>query len=120
MPLEADEDTDVPTQISRRVVSLLREFTGRGAALARTTIAEDHVLVVLEGTLTQGERSLVDEGYDSVVAEARAAVNDVVGRQIAEFIELVLDRRVSAVMSANHLETDRASELFLLEPRSSR
>jgi uncharacterized protein YbcI len=41
---------------------VLRDYTGRGPAKARTTIRYNVVLVMLEQTLTKGEKVLVEKG----------------------------------------------------------
>jgi uncharacterized protein YbcI len=41
--------------ISRAIVKLLPEYTGRGPTKARTTIRDNVVVVMLEQTLTKGE-----------------------------------------------------------------
>ena len=39
---------------------LLSQYTGRGPTKARTFLNEDMVTIVLQDTLTKGERTLVD------------------------------------------------------------
>ncbi len=78
--------TTLPAAISNAIVRLLREYTGRGPTKARTTIRENVVLVMLEQTLTKGEKSLANEG-----------------------------REVVAVWSANHLDPDLGAEIYVLD-----
>lgn len=58
-------------QISNQAVRLLREHTGRGPTKARTTITDDHVMIVMADTLTVGERTLVDSGNEDRVLQVR-------------------------------------------------
>jgi len=61
----------VPAAISTAIVQCTREYTGRGPTKARTTISDDLVAVVLQHTLTKGERSLADSGKGDMVIEIR-------------------------------------------------
>ena len=98
--------------ISNAIVGVLREYTGRGPMKARTTTRENVVVVMLEQTLTKGERVLVDKGRgDRVLAlrrEYQEAMREAGGARIAE----LTGRPVLAMMSANHIDPD-------LAPRSS-
>jgi uncharacterized protein YbcI len=82
---------------------VLRDYTGRGPAKARTTIRDNVVLVMLEQTLTKGEKVLVEKGRsDRVLAlrrEYQEAMRDEGSARIAE----LTGRNVLAMMSANHL-----------------
>ena len=53
--------------ISNLLVKLVSDYTGRGPTKARTYINEDIVTVVLQDTLTKGERSLVRDGKEELV-----------------------------------------------------
>ncbi len=78
--------TTLPAAISNAIVRLLREYTGRGPTKARTTIRENVVLVMLEQTLTKGEKSLARKG-----------------------------REVVAMLSANHLDPDLGADIYVLD-----
>jgi uncharacterized protein YbcI len=49
-------------EISRAVVGLWHEYTGRGPTKARTTITEDLVVVMMADTLLKAEKSLAAAG----------------------------------------------------------
>ena len=53
---------ELAAAISQTVVQALSETTGRGPTKAKTTIGENGVFVVLQDSLTHGERTLVDAG----------------------------------------------------------
>ncbi len=103
------------SEISNLIVKLLTEFTGRGATKARTHLSEDLVTVVLQDSLTKGERSLVREGKSDLVLEVRLAYQQTMGPQMTVGIERVTGRKVRAFLSANHIEPDIAIETFVLE-----
>jgi uncharacterized protein YbcI len=48
--------------MSKIVVRVLREYTGRGPTKARAIIGRDGVMVVMGDTMTTGERQLAEHG----------------------------------------------------------
>jgi uncharacterized protein YbcI len=102
--------------ISNLVVRITSEYTGRGPTRARTHISENLIAVVLEDTLTKGERSLVREGHEERVLAMREAFQRTMGSELIGGVEQLTGRRVAAFMSANHVEPDMAIEAFILAP----
>lgn len=102
--------------ISNGVVRLLRDHTGRGPTRARTHITGDLVTVVLEDTLTKGERSLVQDGETALVLEARHAYQRTMSGDLTSLVEELTGRKVRAFLSDNHIDPDIAVESFVLEP----
>ena len=113
-----DTSVDVGQQlasISDAAVGLLRDFTGRGATQARTTLRDDTVLVMMSDTLTRAERSLIDNGKADVVLEVRRVFQATMRDDLVTAVESRLYRKVIAFMSANHVDPDLAVEIFVLE-----
>ncbi|MEA2298653.1 MAG: hypothetical protein QOF77_1589 [Solirubrobacteraceae bacterium] len=116
------EEQQVPTgvlasQISRAVVQIWHEYTGRGPTKARTTITEDLVIVLMSDTLLKAEKNLAADGMADQVLSMRRAFQDTMSEDLTEVVEKLTGRTVSAFMSHNHLDPDLAAELFVLEPR---
>ncbi len=102
--------------ISNLLVRLLAEYTGRGPTRARTYIHEDLVSVVLQDTLTKGERSLVRDGRAALVLSTRKAYQETMRDDMVEGVEKIMGRKVLAFLSDNHMEPDVAVESFVLFP----
>jgi uncharacterized protein YbcI len=102
--------------ISRAIVGLMAESTGRGPTQARTTIDHDLVVVILRDTLTAGERYLSDNGHEQQVLDTRSAYQDSMRTSCISAIEGITGRTVIAFMSANHVAPDLGAEVFVLEP----
>jgi uncharacterized protein YbcI len=102
--------------ISREIVRLLREYTGRGPTKARTCINHDLISVVLEDTLTMGERSLIADGKSDHVLATRKAFQETMSAQMVAAVERHSGRQVLAFLSANHIDPDIAVETFVLVP----
>lgn len=105
--------------ISNKVVRVITDYTGRGPTRARAYIQDDLVSVVVQDTLTKGERSLVQDGRAEVVMTMRKAFQDTMGDDLVAGIEELTGRKVLAFFSANHIGPDAALESFLLAPREN-
>src|SRR3954454_2945117 len=102
--------------ISQAIAHLLAQSTGRGPTKARTTIDRDLIVVVLQNTLTPGERFLAENNRADQVLDMRAAYQQAMRSACITTIEELTDRTVSAFMSANHIDPDIAAEIFVLAP----
>lgn len=102
--------------ISNAVVRLMSEYTGRGPTKARTHMHEDLVSVVLQDTLTKGERSLVRDGERELVLRMRKAYQTTMREDLVAAVEMLTERRVVAFLSDNHIDPDVAIESFVLAP----
>ncbi len=105
-------------QISRAIVQIWHEYTGRGPTKARTTITEDLVVVLMADTLLKAEKNLASHGKAEQVLSMRRAFQDTMRDDLTEAVERLTGRKVAAFMSHNHVDPDLAAELFVLAPRT--
>jgi uncharacterized protein YbcI len=108
----------IASAISGAVVQLMREYTGRGPTRARTYINDDLITVVLQDTLTMGERSLVRDGEVDLVLASRKAFQRTMSREMIAAVEKHSGRSVFAFLSDNHIDPDIAIESFVLLPKA--
>jgi uncharacterized protein YbcI len=108
----------VSAAISNAIVRLLSEYTGRGPTKARTYIDENLITIVLQDTLTKGERSLLRDGEVALVLANRKAFQNSMAADMIAAVERLSGRRTTAFLSANHIDPDIAVESFVLEPRA--
>lgn len=101
--------------ISTAVVRELASTTGRGPMSAKTTFGDNAVFVVLQDTLTRGERNLVNAGESDAVLALRRLWQAVMRDSCSKAIEDLTDRKVVGFMSDNHIDPDIAVEVFILE-----
>jgi uncharacterized protein YbcI len=101
--------------ISNAIVRCMRDYTGRGPMKARTTIRDNVVLVMLEQTLTKGERVLVKKGRDENVLALRHEYQEAMREESSDKIAELTGRKVIAMMSANNLDPDLAAEIYVLD-----
>jgi uncharacterized protein YbcI len=98
------------------IVHAMSEYTGRGPTKARTYLNDDLVTVVLQDTLTKGERSLVGDDLEDLVLTMRKAFQGTMRRDLIDGVEAIIGREVVAFLSDNHINPDIAVEVFLLAP----
>ena len=107
------------SQVSRAVVQIWHEYTGRGPTKARTTITDELIVVLMGDTLLKAEKNLAARGRSAEVLSMRRAVQETMKADLVAAVEKLTGRPVIAFMSHNHIEPDLAAELFVLEPRSA-
>ena len=110
------QDGELAAEISNTVVRALAETTGRGPTKAKTTIGENGVFVVLQDSLTHGERTLTDAGEGQAVLDLRRRWQAIMETDVSREIEELTGRKVIGFMSDNHIDPDLAVEVFVLEP----
>lgn len=103
-------------EISRGVVSIYKDYLGRGPTTARTAITDDSVVTTLQDSLTKAERSLVLGGEAETVREMRRKFQCAMRSDITELVEKVTGRECAAFLSDHDTETDVAVEMVVLAP----
>src|SRR5687768_7297954 len=79
-------------RISTGAVQLLSDYTGRGPTKAHTIINRDSVTIVLQDTLTRGERHLVKAGREAEVLHTRHAYQEVMEEDLTALVERQIER----------------------------
>ena len=102
-------------EIANAIARLHKEYVGRGPTNSRTTIDGKLVVVLLEGGFTRAERTLDESARRDLVLAGRVGLQDAMRTAMVDVVERVLGRRVRSFMSANDLEHDLQSEIFVLE-----
>jgi uncharacterized protein YbcI len=106
------------TAISNMIVRITSEYTGRGPTQARAHETGDVITVILQDTLTKGERALAAAGMSDLVLTTRKAFQGAMRADMTGGIEEITGREVVAFMSDNHMDPDMAAEIFVLAPES--
>ncbi len=99
------------------MVSIFRDFAGKGPSRCKAHWAGDDTLVVmLDGGYTVAEQTLLEAGHGPQVMASRHAFQNALEARMSETIEELTGRKVLAFMSASHQGPDLSAELFVLEP----
>jgi uncharacterized protein YbcI len=104
--------------ISRAVVRIVHEYTGRGPTKARSSIRDDIVIVMLQETLLKAEHSLIRNDKPELVVEMRRTFQQTMREELSAAIATLTGREVIAFMSDSHLEPDYSVEVFVLAPEA--
>jgi uncharacterized protein YbcI len=106
---------DLNRALANAVVRCYRRSAGRGPTKARAFYRGDIVVVVLQGVLTVGERTLVSDGRQNAVRQLRAAMHETMVAELAGTIQALTGCRVQNALSSDDVDHDVAAELFVLE-----
>jgi uncharacterized protein YbcI len=102
--------------ISRAMVALFKEATGRGPGRARTYIEEGLVVTVLHDTMTKAERTLKEEQHADQVRSMRRVFQGTFRDEAIEVVERLTGHKVLAFLSDHAVDPDYAVEAFVLDP----
>ena len=108
-------DGPLAAQITKAVVGVFRNYTGRGPTKARTFLNENTVHVLLEDTMTTAEHQLAVDGEEEFVLDIRRKFQKTMRDDLVAAVEELGGRKVVALMSDNTIEPDMALESFVLE-----
>ena len=102
--------------ISAQMVTIFRDFLGKGPERCKAYWAgTDMLVVLLAGGFSVAEQTLFEAGRGAAVQEARMALQETLAERMKGVVEELTGRKVVAFMSASHQEPDLSAELFLLE-----
>ena len=102
--------------ISHGIVAIYKEYLGRGPTTARTTISGDHVVTILDDSLTKAEHTLVQSGEEDTVRGMRRRFQMAMSEDITRLVEEVTGRKGRVMLSDHNVERDIAIEMVVLEP----
>jgi uncharacterized protein YbcI len=107
---------DMLTAISDGMVSLLKEFYGRGPTRTKSYYEDDLVVCVLRGGFSRVEQTLLDGGRGEAVIQQRMEFQEVMRDRFTGVIETATGRPVIGFMSGNQQHPDLMCEVFILGP----
>src|SRR3954468_23102204 len=105
---------EIRSTISREIVRLQAEYYGKGPTKAKTYIADDLVVVVLEESFTRAEKTLAQRGEGDAVQHIRRRFQQQMAESFTSVVEQATGRRVKVFLSDTDIEQDVSVETFLL------
>lgn len=103
-------------EVSNAISRLHKQFIGRGPTNSRTTIDGDLVVCLLEGGFTVAEQTLSENDKQELVVAGRVGLQDSMRQAMIAAVQGITGRRVRSFMSANDLEHNFQTEVFVLFP----
>ena len=111
-------DGETLDELTRELVSLLKQFYGKGPTKARTEwVGDDALVCLMGGGFTAAEQTLYEAGRADAVQDVRHAFQLAMEDRLREMVQQVTGRNVVAFLSAQHQRPDLIVEMFVLEPR---
>jgi len=101
-------------RISREIVRLQAEYYGKGPTKAKTYIADDLVVVVLEESFTRAEKTLAERGEGDAIQHIRRRFQQQMADDFTSVVEQATGRRVRVFLSDTDIAQDVSVETFLL------
>jgi len=101
--------------IATAVVRVHSTYAGRGPTRAQAFHTKNLVVLLLEDTMTQEERSLAAGGNKDTAWQMRRQLQSTMRASLIGAVEELTHCNVVAFMSDNHIEPDLAAELFVLD-----
>jgi uncharacterized protein YbcI len=108
---------EVRDEVAREILRIYEESYGTGAANAETLVADNWVIVVLDGLqLLPNEQFLVENGRQDTVMQVRTQYQHAIRSSFSAAIERATGRTVIGFASTTSLEDPRfMAEVFRLE-----
>jgi len=85
--VETESGSNITAEVSNAMVGLKKKFYGRGPDKAKSFINDHYVFCVLDGGLTQNEKTLLDAGEERLVRQYRLRFQEVMAEQSTEAVE---------------------------------
>jgi uncharacterized protein YbcI len=103
-------------ELSRAMVALYKDYVGRGPTHARAYVHDDLVVIILQDTMIQAEKTLAGEGEEDLVRGVRRVFQGKFREDANSIVERLTGRKVLAFLSDHAIEEDVAAEVFVLVP----
>ena len=110
--------TDGPAAmaICNAITAGLKQSCGRGPTKVKAYSTHDEVAVIVQDMLTTLEKTLVQDGHDQLVSEARQVLIERVAKGCRSTIEQATGRRVVGWQTEVNPGADQAIMLVQLQP----
>jgi uncharacterized protein YbcI len=99
------------------MITLFKQYYGKGPAAAKALVREEYVVVVMEDGLTRNEETLLADGQEEQIRQFRLAFQQSVRDRAMQMVSEVTGRAVLAYYSQIMFQPVRAFELFVLAER---
>lgn len=113
--VEAEPGSSMTAEVSNAMVGLKKKFYGRGPTKAKAFINDNYVFCVLDGGLTQNEKTLLDAGEARLVRSYRLRFQEVMAEPTTEAVERITGRKVLTYNSQIMFDPTVVVEMFILD-----
>lgn len=118
--VKTESGSSITAEVSNAMVGLKKKFYGRGPTAAKSFINDNYVFCVLDGGLTQNEKTLLDAGEETLVRSYRLRFEEVMAEQTTEAVERITGRKVLGYHSQIIFDPAVGIEIFILDGEPER
>ncbi|MGB3788935.1 MAG: DUF2294 domain-containing protein [Phormidesmis sp.] len=104
----------IERELSQKVQALYKKHMGHQPSKVSCQLFSSKLVVVLEDSVTQPEKLLVEEGQTELAEKVRADLNEAMQPQIRTLIESILGVTVLDLLSDAALDTGRTGIIAVL------
>ena len=112
---QAREGGRLLSEITNRIVAMVREYYGRGPIKAKTYLLDNLIVCVMSDGFTAIERTMMAGGAQEGVLGMRRDFQKLMKERYTEMVEGLTGRKVLAFLSQVHVEPDLTIEMFLMD-----
>jgi uncharacterized protein YbcI len=114
-----DDGESLLVQIAGGMAQAQKEFFGNGPSHAKAYMLDDMLLIVMRGSMTVAERTMLDFGEADQVREFRQRFENRMAAQLTGMIEELTGRKVLTYQSQIMFDPDVVIEIFVFESDGS-
>lgn len=112
---ECPRGGELNAAVTSALVGIHHRYLGRGPNTASTFHHGNVVVTLMHDVLTHAEKSLIDSHRADVVHQTRHLLHETMDADFREAIERLTGRRVITSISGNNVESNVATEMFILD-----
>lgn len=101
--------------LSQQIQALYREELGHSPKRIICQLFETKLAIILEGSITQPEKFLANDGQMELVGQVRDRIDEAIRPQLKDLVEQVLGVPVVDILSDATLETERTGLIVVLD-----
>ena len=112
---ERPQGVDLLSRISTEMVRAQKKYFGKGPTSAKSYMLDDFLLIVMRGSQTQAEKTMLDFGRADEVREFRQAFENEMTAHLCGMVEELTGRKVLGYQSQFVFEPEVVIEIFFFD-----
>jgi uncharacterized protein YbcI len=112
---ERPAGADLLSQISAEMVRAQKQYFGKGPEQTKSYMLDDFLLIVMRGTQTVAERTMVEFGQEDRVRDFRQSFENEMTERLTDMVEGLTGRKVLGYQSQIIFDPEVVVELFFFD-----
>jgi uncharacterized protein YbcI len=109
------EGGDLLSRLSNEMVRAQKRFFGKGPTSAKSYMLDDMLLIVMRGSMTTAEHTMLDFDQADKVRDFRQTFENEMTERLTGMVEELTGRKVLAYQSQIMFEPDMVVEMFVFD-----